>query len=139
LDGPEVLTAVGFPAADGWYFTNASPHAMADTKAADFIKAYTAKFGVQPDDYAITAYVGAQVILAAIKKVADTGKPVTRSAVRDAIQATKMDSLIGPISFDANGDLLTKVVSIFQVKKDPSKPLDDMTAQFAYIGVAPQA
>jgi branched-chain amino acid transport system substrate-binding protein len=139
LDGPEMLTAVGFPAAEGWYFTNASPHAMDDPKAGDFIKRYTAKFGVQPDDYAITAYVGAQVILAAIKTVAASGKPVTRAAVRDAIQATKMDSLIGPISFDANGDLVTKVVSIFQVVKDPSHPLDDMEAQFKYIGVAPEA
>jgi branched-chain amino acid transport system substrate-binding protein len=139
LDGPEMLTAVGFPAAEGWYFTNASPHAMDDPKAGDFIKRYTAKFGVQPDDYAITAYVGAQVIIAAVKTVAATGKPVTRAAVRDAIQATKMDSLIGPISFDANGDLLTKVVSIFQVVKDPSHPLDDMEAQFKYIGVAPEA
>jgi branched-chain amino acid transport system substrate-binding protein len=139
LNGPEILTAAGFPAAEGWYNSNASPHAMADPAAQDFVKRYTAKFNVQPDDYAITCYVGAQVIIDAVKRVAATGKPVTRSAVRDAIQATKMDSLIGPVEFDANGDLITKVVSIFQVKKDPAFPLDDLFNQNKYIGVAPQS
>lgn len=139
LYGPEMLTAAGFPAADGWYATNASPHAMDDPKANAMIKAYIAKFSVQPDDYAITAYVGTQVILAAIKTVAGAGKAVNRSTVREAILATKMDSLIGPISFDANGDLLTKVVSIFQIKKNTAFPLDDISHQFAYVGVAPDA
>ncbi|HWK46642.1 MAG TPA: branched-chain amino acid ABC transporter substrate-binding protein [Stellaceae bacterium] len=137
LYGPEILTAVGFPAAEGWYCSNASPHSMVDPKSQDFIKRYTAKFNVQPDDYAITAYVGAQVIVDAIKRVAATGKPVTRSAVRDAIQGTKLDSLIGSVEFDANGDLVSKVVSIFQVKKDVAFPLEDMSAQLKYIGIAP--
>ena len=139
LNGPEILTAAGFPAAEGWYNTNASPHAMDDPKSQDFIKRYSAKFGVQPDDYAITAYTGAQVILAAIESVAKSGKPVNRSNVRDAIQATKMDSLIGQVQFDANGDLVTKVVSIFQVKKDPAFPLDDLSNQNKYLGVAPES
>ena len=94
---------------------------------------------MQPDDYAITAYTGAQVILAAIESVAKSGKPVNRSNVRDAIQATKMDSLIGQVQFDANGDLVTKVVSIFQVKKDPAFPLDDLSNQNKYLGVAPES
>jgi branched-chain amino acid transport system substrate-binding protein len=139
LNGPEILTAAGFPAAEGWYNSNASPHAMGDPTAQDLIKRYTAKFNVQPDDYAITCYVGAQVIIDAVKRVAATGAPVTRNAVRDAIQGTKIDSLIGPVEFDANGDLITKVVSIFQVKKDPAFPLDDLANQNKYIGVAPQS
>jgi branched-chain amino acid transport system substrate-binding protein len=102
------------------------------------VKTYTKKYGVQPDDYTITAYDGATVIVEAIKTVAASGKPVTRSTVRDAIQASKVDTLQGMISFDENGDLVSKVVSIFQVKRDQAFPADDMIHQFKYIGVAPQ-
>ena len=71
---------------------------------------------------------------------ADTSsKPVTREAVRDAIQATKLQTPIGQVAFDANGDLTDKTISIFQVKKNPAKPLDSMEDQWQYIGVAPQA
>src|SRR5262249_29143925 len=31
---PEILTGAGFPAAEGWYATNASPHLIGDNKAA---------------------------------------------------------------------------------------------------------
>ncbi len=67
MDGPEMLTAAGFPAAEGWYATNASPHMTDDTKAAEFVKHYKAKFSVAPDDYSITAYDGGLVIVDAVK------------------------------------------------------------------------
>ncbi len=38
--GPAMLTAVGFPAAEGWYATIASPHMVGDTKAQQFVDAY---------------------------------------------------------------------------------------------------
>ncbi|MBV9786250.1 MAG: branched-chain amino acid ABC transporter substrate-binding protein [Acidisphaera sp.] len=136
---PELLSGAGFPAAEGWYATNASPHMTEDTKIEDWVKRYTTKFGVGPDDYAITAYDGALVIIDAIKRVAATGKEVTRSAVRDAIQSSTLNTLQGQIKFDENGDLVSKVVSIFQVKRDTRFPADDMIHNFRYIGVAPQA
>ena len=33
--GPELLTAAGFPASEGWYTTNASPHLTDEAKAAE--------------------------------------------------------------------------------------------------------
>jgi branched-chain amino acid transport system substrate-binding protein len=137
--GPEMLTAVGFPAVEGWYATIASPHLTEDKRLADWVKRYKAKFGVPPEDYSITAYDGALIIIAAAKKLAAAGKPVTREAIRDAIEADKVSTLQGDITFDANGDLKSKVVSVFQIKKDDTKPLDEMDAQFKYIGVAPQS
>jgi branched-chain amino acid transport system substrate-binding protein len=104
-----------------------------------WVKRFSAKTGRQPSDYSITAYDAAMVVLDAIGRVAKTGKPVTREAVRDAIQATKLKTLQGEISFDENGDLTNKVVSIFQVKHDASAPTDDIVHQYKYIGVAPQA
>ena len=92
----------GFPAAEGWYATIASPHLTADTKAAEFVKAYKGRFGVAPEDYSITAYDAALVIIDSAKRVAAGGKPVTRSAVRDAIQSTKIDTLQGEVAADGS-------------------------------------
>ena len=68
------------------------------------------------------------------------GKPINRDTVRDAIQAVKLpNTLQGAVSFDENGDLQNKVISVFQIKKDTTKPLDDPDAQYKYVGVAPMA
>ena len=77
------------------------------------------------------------MVIGAIKTVAASGKPVTRETVRDAIQGGKFTTLQGDISYDANGDVTSKVVSVFQVRKDDKAPLDDVAAQYKYVGVAP--
>jgi branched-chain amino acid transport system substrate-binding protein len=138
VDGPEMLTAVGYPANEGWYATVASPHVTEEAKMADWVKTYKTKFNVDPDDYAVTAYDAATVIIAAVKQITDAGKEPTRDAVRDAIQAVKVDTLQGPVAFDANGDLQDKTISVFQIKQDKTLPADDMR-QYHYIGVAPSA
>jgi branched-chain amino acid transport system substrate-binding protein len=139
IQTPEMLTAAGFPAAEGWYATNASPHMTEDTKAEKFVQAYRAKFGETPDDYAITAYDAGLVIIDAVKRLVAAHKPVNHATVRDAIQTASVPTIQGVVSFDQNGDVKDRTVSVFQIKKDPSKPLDDMTAQYHYVGVAPQA
>ncbi len=134
----DLLNGAGFPAVEGWYATVAAPHVTEDPKAAKFSDRYFARFKQRPDDYTITCYTGAEVIIQAVKKVAASGKPVTRDAVRDAIQMVKLpDSMLGPIEFDENGDLRNKIISVFQIRKDATKPLDDPTAQYKYVGVAP--
>ena len=140
--GPEMLTGAGFPAAEGWYATNASPHMTDDageSKAGKFVKEFKAKYGESPDDYTITAYDAGLVIIDAVKRLVAEKKPVDHSTVRDAIQTANVATIQGPVSFDANGDVKDRTVSVFQIKKDTSKPLDDISAQYHYIGVAPQA
>jgi branched-chain amino acid transport system substrate-binding protein len=138
VQGPEMLSAVGYPANEGWYATVASPHVTEDAKMADWVQMYKSKYNVDPDDYAVTAYDAALVIIAAIKQVTDSGKVPTRDAVRDAIQLVNVTTLQGPVSFDANGDLQDKTISVFQIRQDKSIPADDMR-QYHYIGVAPAA
>jgi len=135
----EMLTAVGFPAAEGWYASIASPHLTADPAAKAFMAAYQKKFGFAGTDYAITAYAGAQVIIAAVKGLKAAGKPIDRHTVRDAIQALHTQTLLGPTSFDQYGDLTDKTVSIFQFKQDAKGKPDDLIDQTVYIGVAPSA
>ena len=136
--GPSILQGSGFPAANGWYATVASPHMLENAKLAPFVQRFVAKTGRQPSDYSITAYDAALIALNAIQQVARTGNPVTRSAVRDAIQATKLDTLQGEVSFDANGDLTSRVVSIFQIQHTPDFPPDDILHQYKYVGAALQ-
>ena len=140
MQSADLLKGAGFPAVEGWYATVAAPHVTDDPKTAKFSQRYFARFKIQPDDYTVTCYTGAEVIVEAVKKVAATGKPVTRDAVRDAIQDVKLPaSLLGPIEFDANGDLKNRIISVFKITKDASKPLDEPAAQYKYIGVAPMS
>jgi branched-chain amino acid transport system substrate-binding protein len=135
----DLLSGAGFPAVDGWYTSIAAPHLTEDAKAAQFVQAFKGKFNEQPDDYTITAYDAALVIIDSVKRVVASGKPVTREAVRDAIQSAKVPTIQGMVSFDANGDLADRTVSVFQIKKDTTKPLNDISAQYKYLQVAPQS
>ncbi len=137
--GPTMLTAVGYPANEGWYGTIASPHVVGDQKAQSFVDAYFRKYNRAADDYTITAYDAALVLIDAIKRVAASGKPVTREAVRDGVQTSKVATIQGMISFDENGDLKDRTVSVFQIQQDKNARPDDVSRQYHYIGVAPQS
>ena len=137
LHQASILSAGGFPAAQGWYSTIAAPHMLDDAKLSAWVKKFQTRWNSPPSDYAITSYDAALVVLAAIATVAKSGKPVDRGAVRDAIQAGKVDTLQGELSFDANGDLSEHIVSVFQVKQDTAYPVNDVVHQFKYIGLAP--
>jgi len=139
VQGGSFLKGAGFPAVEGWYATNASPHAVEDPTVQDWVKRFQAKYNTLPDDYSVTAYDGTEVILDAIKRVAESGKELNRSNVRDAMQASKLKTLQGEISFDGNGDLVNKVVSVFQYHHDPKYPDDDVIHQHVYLGTAPQS
>jgi branched-chain amino acid transport system substrate-binding protein len=135
--GAEILTGGGFPAAEGWYATTASPNLVDEPDAAPMIERFAKKYGRQPENYSITAYDAALVILDAIGRIAASGKEVTRDAVRDAIQASHLKTLQGVVSFDANGDIENRVISVFQITRNDKYPLDDIIHQYKYLGVAP--
>ncbi|HEY6431008.1 MAG TPA: branched-chain amino acid ABC transporter substrate-binding protein [Acetobacteraceae bacterium] len=136
---PELLTAAGFPAAQGWYATQAAPHVAGDNKAAQFVAHYKGKYGQSPDDYSITAYDAGLVIVDAAKRLVAEKKQINKSNMRDAIQTAKVPTIQGTVMFDENGDIKDRTVSVYQVNKDMTKPLDDVSAQYNYIGVAPQS
>jgi branched-chain amino acid transport system substrate-binding protein len=135
--GAEILKGAGFPAAAGWYATIAAPNVLDNPDAAAWIERFSKKYGKQPDNYSITAYDAALVILDAVKRVAASGKEVTRDAVRDAIQQSHVKTLQGEVAFDANGDIENRVISVFQITRNDKYPLDDVLHQYKYVGVAP--
>ena len=141
MQSTDLLKGAGFPAVEGWYCTVASPHKdESDKQTKEFSDRFRARFKTSPDDYTMTMYVAARAIIETVKVLNAAGKPITRDAVRDGLQAVKVsNSLIGPVEFDENGDLKNKVISVFQIKKDTKFPLDDADAQYKYIGIAPMS
>jgi branched-chain amino acid transport system substrate-binding protein len=137
--GAEILKGGGFPAAEGWYATIAAPNVLENPDAKPWVEKFAKKYNLQPENYSITAYDAALVILDSIKRVAASGKEVNRASVRDAIQESHVKTLQGEVSFDQNGDVTSKVISVFQIKKNPNKPLDSVLDQYKYMGVAPQS
>jgi branched-chain amino acid transport system substrate-binding protein len=136
--GAPMLKGADFPAMEGWYGTIAAPYLADNPDSQPFIDTYKKKYGSGPGNYSFTAYDAMLVILDAIKSVAESGKPITRSAVRDAIQDSKVKTLQGTVSFDKYGDIADRTVSVFRAHHDPKYPVDDPLHQFKYLGVAPQ-
>ncbi|MBV9565174.1 MAG: branched-chain amino acid ABC transporter substrate-binding protein [Bradyrhizobium sp.] len=137
--GGSFLKGGGFPAIEGWYGTNAGPHLTESPAAAGFVKTFQEKYKSTPSDYAITAYDGAKVILAAVAEVAKSGKEMNRANVREAIQNSHVETLQGTVAFDQNGDILDRTVSVFQYRHDDKYPVDDITHQLKYLEAAPQS
>ena len=137
--GAEILRGAGFPAAEGWYATIAAPNILENPEAAPVIARFAQKFGQQPENYSITAYDAALVIFDAIKRVAASGKEVTRETMRDAMQTGHVKTIQGEVAFDDNGDLQNRVISVFRIAKDDKYPLDEVLHQYKYLGVAPQS
>jgi len=76
VGGGSFQTGGGFPAVEGWYSTIAGPHLVEDPVMAGWVTNFTQRYGTLPNNYAITAYDGALVVLDAIKRVAETGQAV---------------------------------------------------------------
>jgi len=127
---PDLPEQAGKAAAEGWWASNASPDMLSDPKAEAWITKFKTTFKRDPTNYSITAYHGVVVIADAIDRTVKAKKPLTRSNLRDAIQATSIkSSLQGPIEYDENGDIKNRTVALYQVSRD---------GKFEYKGIAPQ-
>jgi branched-chain amino acid transport system substrate-binding protein len=130
--GGDGVYSVSFPndagrAAENWYATIAAPYSIGEPQAQEWVEAYTAKFGQKPQAYALTAYNAVLVLEDAVARIVNDGVEINRDNVRDYAQTTVLPTLQGTISFDENGDLAEKVISVFQVKD----------GQYQYVGTAP--
>jgi branched-chain amino acid transport system substrate-binding protein len=90
---------------------------------AQFAADYKAEYGIDPTGYAGTGFACAQVALDALKRAGATS-PADMTALREAVRvagtdtAAKYTTIVGEITFDANGDTSQKIVSIYSV--DPA-------------------
>lgn len=82
LYNPELITLAG-EAANGIITT--TYFFPGDPSKAGFVEAYTTKYGREPDLWAAYAYDAISIAAAGAKALAEAGQPVTREALRDAI------------------------------------------------------
>ncbi len=136
---PEMFTGAGFPAAQGWYSTQASPHLTDDPALADYITRFKAMFKLAPDDYSICSYDATTAIVSAVGKVVAAKRPINRTTVRAALAGLSIKTLQGTVAFDQYGDIKNKVISVFQAEKNDAFPMDDSSHQYKYLSVAPQS
>ncbi|MEP7212965.1 MAG: ABC transporter substrate-binding protein [Acidobacteriota bacterium] len=105
-DSPE-LWKLGGDALKNTYISN---HYSAENPAPEiqnFVKAYTAKFGVSPDSLAALAYDAAKVLADAIKRAGGTDSV----KLKDAINATKnFAGVTGSITLDAQRNAVKPAV-----------------------------
>jgi branched-chain amino acid transport system substrate-binding protein len=106
------------------YVTFASPalDQLPTDVGKNFYKNYKAKYGADPIGWSIYSYNGMLVVLDSIKRAAPaldkaTDVKAKRAAVLEAMRATKdLDGVSGKITFDANGDPTTYLMSGFLFK-----------------------
>jgi branched-chain amino acid transport system substrate-binding protein len=109
-DSPELVKIAG-DSIEGGVFTN--HYAKDDTRpiVQEFVKKYQAKFGGEPDALAVLAYDGANILFDSIKRAGKTDS----AAIRDALAATKLDTVTGTISYDEKRNPIKSVV-ILEIK-----------------------
>jgi len=91
----------GAQSASAWYIGNTFP------SNAEFVTAFKARFGTDPDQFAAQAYTGVLILADAAKRAHLTfGDAATdRQRLRDAMQATNIQTPLGPFQFTAQHDV----------------------------------
>ena len=89
-------------------------------KGQDFEKRYVARFKTSIDAYAPFTYDAVYVIYSAMKRADST----ERAKILASMPSTQYDGVIGPIAFDAHGDLKDASITIYQFKDKKKTVMD---------------
>jgi branched-chain amino acid transport system substrate-binding protein len=111
LNAPDMYTVAG-PAAQGavvgaaWYSGGKYPSNL------EFVKHYTAKYGKGPDQFAAQSYAAAQIVAYLVGHGA-----TTKDEMANALKGVRViQTVLGPIGFDANRDVKSTPVILSIVK-----------------------
>ncbi|GAC1415549.1 MAG: ABC transporter substrate-binding protein [Candidatus Velthaea sp.] len=131
ISGDEFIKTSG-DMANGTYFTVASPDATKLAAAKSFVDAYAKRFNAPIGPYSANGYSATKVAIAAIAKaITDNGgKAPTRADVLKNIAATKnLDTPIGKLGFDANGDTDSPIISLIKIQGGKKVFVDQLTVK----------
>jgi branched-chain amino acid transport system substrate-binding protein len=116
----QFIVQAGKDAAEGVYFTCPCGDANVDPNAADFLKAYKAKFNTNPGTYSPEAYDAANAIIAAMKTL---NGDITREKLVTAIAGIDYKGITKEIKFEPNGEVAGKTIFVYQVQDGKRKVL----------------
>lgn len=121
IKDPAFITAAGPAGLGTWASSVGSPLATL-TSATDYVAAYeAANFTAPPTDYGPFAYDAAALIVEAIQPLLSGQTTIPsdiRASVITAVQAAQGTGASGPLGFDAFGDPINRVFTLYQVKDD---------------------
>ena len=102
---------------DGSYLSSFSPDVQNNPDYADLVKEFEDRYG-QFGAFGLTTYPATQVVLDAVKQACDDDDGTAdRAAVADAVKSTDIsDSILGPISFEDNGELTDAQFFVYTIK-----------------------
>ena len=105
--------------AEGMYVSAFAP---SPENAADprWIEAYQAVEYRDPDTYSVNGYVAMQVLAEGVR-LADSFQA---DAIAQALRANEIDTLLGPLRFDANGDLIEPQIWIYRVEENEFRQVE---------------
>ncbi len=91
----------GAQSASGWFLGNTFP------SNADFVKAFRAKYGTDPDQFAAQAYTGVLILVDAAKRAHLTYSDLAgdRDKLRAAMETTNIETPLGPFQFTSSHDV----------------------------------
>lgn len=98
----------------GWSELDDSPKNQA------FVQSYMDKYGYIPSPWAAQAYASLNILANAIRKASSTDA----AAIRDALAETMdFDTVLGPFSFDPNGEAIYEQIVVLEVQDGSLQPL----------------
>jgi ABC-type branched-subunit amino acid transport system substrate-binding protein len=83
-----------------------------------FTARYRSRYGVDPTPFAAAGYACGQVVIAALQRV-DASSSAATARLREVVRAAGVDpettfqTVLGPIAFDASGDVMPRLVTIY--------------------------
>lgn len=108
-----VFTQGAGDAGNGWYFSCGCLDATVAPAAADFEKAYQAKFNTPSSTYSPEAYDAANAMISVIKDLASKGE-VTRADVLAGVNALDYKGITTQIKFTSTGEVEQQVINLYQ-------------------------
>ena len=98
-------------AAEGMYVTGFAPSPKTSVDQT-WVQAYQAVEYRNPDTYSINGYSAMQILAEGVKRAG----ALSANKVADAIRKLELDTPLGKVQYQENGDLRTPQIYIFQVK-----------------------
>jgi branched-chain amino acid transport system substrate-binding protein len=120
IANPDFVTQAGATAAEGALASigGRDPSTFTSGAGAHFLSDYAARYHSQnPAFYSAYAYDATMVLISAIQRVIGSGQPLARAGLIAQVQRTDYIGATGEITFDANGDIIQSVYSIYVVRQ----------------------
>jgi len=119
MEFPAVIRDLG-PASEGLYGTTSwQPGVHLGGREAEsdaFIRAFTTRFGGEPAPLTMHGYAAAKALLSALESVVTAGREPTGESIRDALARVDVETPLGRVKFDGNGDPLFYERVIVQIQ-----------------------